>query len=111
MATKTWLIEQLTCTPKQDSTDCTVFNIAWRLNGELDTHFATVYGSLGVSYAEGDPYTPFADLTKDQVIGWVKTALGEEGVAAYETSIDKQIADQINPPTLTPVLPWNVTQV
>jgi hypothetical protein len=32
--------------------------------------------------------------------------LGDEHVAAVYTSIDSQIESQINPPIVTPTLPW-----
>jgi hypothetical protein len=52
------------------------------------------------------PFTPYADLTEAQVIGWVQDAMGEEVVAGYEANVAQQIADQINPPVVTPPLPW-----
>ena len=52
------------------------------------------------------PFTPYADLTEAQVIGWVQGAMGAEQVAAYEANVAQQIADQINPPVVTPPLPW-----
>jgi len=46
------------------------------------------------------------DLTEEQVIGWVQAAMGAEQVAALEANVAKQIEDQINPPVVTPPLPW-----
>ena len=111
MTTKTWLIEQLTCTPQLDTGEAIVFNVAWRLNGEFGTHTATCYGTTAVNYVPDTPYTPFAELTSDQVINWVKNVLGEETVVSYEDNIDRQIQDQINPPVITPQLPWTVVPI
>jgi hypothetical protein len=58
-------------------------------------------------FKEGSTFTPYANLTEAQVIGWVKNALGEESVTGYETKVAQQIADQINPPVVTPQLPWS----
>ena len=33
-------------------------------------------------------------------------ALGPEQVTAYEANVAQQIADQANPPVVTPPLPW-----
>ena len=52
-------------------------------------------------------YVPYADLTEELVIGWVQDAMGEDGVVATEASVETQIENQINPPIITPPLPWS----
>jgi hypothetical protein len=37
----------------------------------------------------------------------VQDALGEEQVASYEANVAQQIENQINPPVVTPPLPWS----
>ena len=54
-----------------------------------------------------NPDTRIKDLTEAEVVGWVQAALGEEGTAAVYTSIDTQIQNQIDPPIITPPLPWS----
>ena len=39
-------------------------------------------------------------------MGWVHEAMGEEQVAAYEANVEQQIANDKNPPVVTPPLPW-----
>lgn len=107
----TWIIEQLSCYPEVDNYQDVVFCAAWRVNGEQTdndkTYTATVYGTQSLSpYTEGQPFTPYADLTQDQVIGWVQDAMGAEQVAAIEANIAQQIQDQITPKVVTPPLPW-----
>lgn len=105
--TNTWTIAQLDCYPEYDGETGVVFTAHWRLTGVDGEHTGSVYGTVGLTLDPEAPFTPYADLTQDQVVGWVKDALGEEQVAAYEANIDKQIADQINPPVVTPALPWS----
>ena len=38
----------------------------------------------------------------------VKDAMGAETVAAHEAAVAQQIADQKNPPVVSPKLPWTV---
>jgi hypothetical protein len=83
MTTKTWVIEQMTAYPQASGQTDVVFQVAWRLNGVSGTYNATCYGTVGVTYIAGAPYTPYANLTQDQVIGWVKSALGVYQVEAY----------------------------
>lgn len=108
MATEyTWVIAALECYPEHEGHSDVVFTAHWRLTGVDGEYTAGVYGSVGLTLDPDAPFTPFADLTQDQVVGWVKDALGEEQVAAYKANIDKQIADQANPPVVRPTLPWN----
>jgi hypothetical protein len=94
------------CYPELDGDTDVVFTVHWTLNGTDGAYAGSVYGSVGVTLDEGGTFTPYASLTEAQVIGWVKDALGEEQVAAYEASVAQQIADQANPPVVNPPLPW-----
>lgn len=108
MATEyTWTIAQLDCYPEYEGNTDVVATAHWRLTGVDGEHTGSVYGTVGLTLGPDAPFTPFADLTEAQVVGWVKDALGEETVAAHEANIDKQIADQANPPVVRPTLPWN----
>lgn len=101
-----WVIEQMSCYPEYEGEQDVVFTVCWRLNGNEGDYNGTVYGSVGVTYEAGSPFTPYADLTQDQVVGWVKAALGDEQVAAYEANVAGQIENQKNPPVVNPPLPW-----
>lgn len=105
--TNTWTVVQMDCYPEYDNHVDVVFAVHWTLSGTDGTYTGGVYGSVGVTIDEGATYTPYADLTEAQVIGWVQDALGEEQVAAYEASVAQQIADQADPPVVTPPLPWS----
>lgn len=66
-----------------------------------DTAFFTVH-------SDQPDFIPYADLTNDIVVGWIQASLGVDGVANYESTLQSQIDNQINPPvypTPTP-LPW-----
>lgn len=104
--TNTWNIQQLDCYPELDGDTDVVFTVHWQLNGTDGTYNGSVYGSVGVTLDEGSAFTPYDQLTQAQVIGWVKDALGEEAVTGYEANVAQQIADQINPPVVSPALPW-----
>jgi hypothetical protein len=92
--------------PELDGETDVVFTVHWTLTGTDGTYVGSVYGSVGVSLDEGATFTPYEDLTLAQVVGWVQDALGEEQVASYEANVAQQIANQINPPVVSPPLPW-----
>jgi hypothetical protein len=51
-----------------------------------------------VSFPKGDDsMAPYASLTEATVIGWVKSSLGAEGVAAVDAALAAQIAEQKAP--------------
>jgi hypothetical protein len=108
MTTITWLIEQMSCIPQEEGQTDVVISVAWRVNGTDGTYSATVYGSQTLNpYTPKSPFTPYADLTQEQVIGWVQDVMGEEQVAKIIANIEQQIENQVNPPIVTPPLPWS----
>lgn len=104
--TNTWSVVQMDCYPQADGETDVVFTVHWTLTGTDGTYTGSVYGSQAVTVDPAAPFTPYADLTQDQVIGWVQDAMGPEQVTAYEDNVAAQIANQINPPVVTPPLPW-----
>lgn len=104
--TNVWNVTQLDCYPELDNDQDVVFTVHWTLTGTQDDYVGSVYGTVGVTLDPESPFTPYADLTLEQCVGWVQDALGAEGVASAEANVAQQIADQINPPVVSPKLPW-----
>jgi hypothetical protein len=105
--TNTWSVLSMDCYPEYEGETDVVFTCHWVLSGTDGTYNGGVYGSVGVTLDPDAPFTPYADLTEAQVIGWVQAVLGEEQVASYEANVAQQIENQINPPIVTPPLPWS----
>lgn len=101
--TITWVIEWMNVKPTEGSLTDVVITAGWRCNGVDGTYAATVYGTASFPQP-GDPFTPYADLTEQQVLGWC-WANGVDKTAT-EANIQTQIDNQINPPVVTPPLPW-----
>jgi len=106
--TNTWNVVQMDAYPEYEGEPDVVFTVHWTLTGTDGTYVGSVYGSQGITPTEGSTFTPYADLTEAQVIGWVQDAMGAEQVATYEANVAQQIEDQIDPPVVTPPLPWSV---
>ena len=83
------------------TSDGFVVTVHYTVNAVDGEFTASTYGTVGYTQ-EDKSYTPFADLTKEQVIGWVKDSLGQETV---ETALTAQIEAQKNPVQETG-LPW-----
>lgn len=100
-----WEISQLNCYPQADGQTDVVFTVHWTCAGTDGTYNASVYNTQAVTYTAGSPYTPYADLTQDQVLGWI-WASGVDKTAT-EVAVGQMIKNQINPPVVTPPLPWS----
>ena len=64
-------------------------------------HAASTYGTVGYTQEPGN-YTPFEQLTKEQVVGWVQESLGKDEV---EAGLAAQI-DALKNPVSESGLPW-----
>jgi hypothetical protein len=93
----TWKIAQL----ERETDDGYVFTAHYTVDANDGTYSAGAYGSLGLERPEGE-MVPFADLTEEIVIGWVKDILNVEEVeASLQTQLDEKHA-----PTAVVGLPW-----
>lgn len=109
-ATITWVIEYMQASTQViNGHSEVVLTAGWRCNGAETandiSYTATIYGTA--SFPEpsaGGTFTPYADLTQEQVLGWC----WENGVdkTATEASIQSTIDQKINPPVIQPPLPW-----
>jgi hypothetical protein len=104
--TYTWLISALECYPEQDGKEDVVFTVHWRRQATDGTYNAGIYGAQPVTLDPEAPFTPYAALTEELVIGWLEDAFGPELLSAQVEALDQQIANQINPPVVSPPLPW-----
>jgi len=94
--TTTYTINQLDRNTSDNFVTTVHYNVT-KVDGEFS---ASTYGT--VSFEAGTPTTPYASLTKAQVIEWVKDKLGE---ATVEASLTAQIEAKKNPTTATG-MPW-----
>jgi hypothetical protein len=104
--TYTWNINAMDAYPTSAGQTDVVFTVHWTLVGTDGTHTASVYGTVGVTYEAGSPFTEYSKLTLEQVTGWIINSLGEEKVTELEANVSNQIANLINPPVISPSLPW-----
>jgi len=106
----TWKVEQLDCYPTAESQNNVVFAVHWRINATDGTHNVTSCGVQLLTYTAENPFIPFEQLTEEIIIKWVQSALGNEQVTSTQINLDTQISNLVNPPTISPKLPWLVTQ-
>lgn len=98
--TFTWNIAQL----ERETADGYVYTVHYTVDAKDDAYSAGAYGSIGLERPEGE-LIPYADLTPQIVIGWVKDNLTAEKVAEVEAALQAQLDEQHAPSKATG-LPW-----
>jgi len=97
--TFTWGIANL----ERETADGFVMTAHWSLSAEDGTYSSGAYGSLG--FERPDKLIPYADLTEQMVIGWVKDAFGAEKVTEIEAALQAQLDEQRHPSKASG-MPW-----
>jgi hypothetical protein len=98
--TFTWAIANL----ERETADGFVFTAHYTVAANNDAYSSSAYGSIG--FQRPDNLIPFADLTEETVISWVKEALGgDEKVGEIEAALQSQIDEQ-HAPTKAAGVPW-----
>lgn len=102
-ATFTWSVVSMECRSQEGGNTDVVFSIRWACKGAQSSQTALIDGTTEVPSPTGS-FTPYADLTQDQVLSWVWA----DGVdkAEIEAQVQEQIDLQINPVVVSPPLPW-----
>ena len=107
MATEiTWLVGQLDCVPQTAEGADFVVTVHWSCNGVDGDYSGSVYSTCSFSVVQGQTFTPYEDLTQDQVLGWIWSNGVDKDSA--EAAVEQQIENQKNPPIVSPPLPWSV---
>jgi len=102
--TPVWIVEWMQTTPTSANPSEAVLQVGWRCNGQDGDYSGSVYSTCTLPAANPANFTPYADLTQDQVLGWIWA----NGVnqSATEAAVAQQIEMQKNPPTIQPPPPW-----
>jgi hypothetical protein len=99
--TFTWSINTL----ERETNDGFVFTAHYNVNADDGTYSSGAYGSIG--FQRPNNLIPYNQLTEEEVIGWVKEALGgDQKVSEIEIALQEQIDNQRAPKTAAGV-PWS----
>ena len=79
-----------------------VTTVHYTVTAKDDVYGSSAYGSIGL---DGEVTTPFADLTEEQCVNWVKDSLGEEKVESILAALQAQLDEQAAP-TKASGVPW-----
>lgn len=99
--TFTWKIANM----EHYTSDGVVFQVHYTIDANDGTYSSSAYGSVGLEKPQPDSMIPYADLTEEIVVGWVKDHFGAEKVGEIESALQQQLNQQ-HAPTTAPGLPW-----
>ncbi len=99
-----WVISQLDSIPSLDGMDKVISTIHYRAQKQDEGFTADTYGALAVDAPHEASFTPYDEVTKEMVEGWLEAGLDCE---AIEANLDAQIENFLNPPIVAYPLPWN----
>jgi len=104
-ATITWTVTEMNCYPTAEGQPNVVFEVYWICSGVQDTYsnFVAAVSACNIPLSTTS-FTPYADLTQAQVLGWI-WANGVDQ-SAVELQVQALIDVQINPPVVILPLPW-----
>lgn len=104
MTSFTTTIKAMYTLPQVEGQTDVVVNAMWEVAGVQDTYTASIGGNSQFTIAQGSGFTPYADLTQAQVIGWIP----EDQIASAQACVQGQIDSMITPPVSpsSQALPW-----
>ncbi len=103
-----WTISNLESYINYQGHDDVVFQVFWVLiaseeaNGK--TYTVRTSDITKLTLGNLNPFTPFDQLTKEQVVGWVTNTINYPALTA---DLYQNLQQQINPTTIVQAPPWN----
>jgi hypothetical protein len=103
-----FVISQLDSIPTLNGMEKVISTIHWRAQKThqvdgTDVFTADTYGALSVGAPHEASFTPYEEVTKEMVEGWLTAGLDCE---AIEANLDAQIQNFLTPPIVAYALPW-----
>ena len=106
--TKTWSIVSMAARPSVDGMQDVLSVVDWKLVVSADTGEQVEHSGssrLGLPTADGI-FVDYNTLTEEQVVEWVKEAVGLRVVEKLEATLTSMLFDQLYPITRVNTLPW-----
>ena len=96
--TYTWKIYAVGRNTTVGDLENVVKTVKWELIGTSDAgHVGRFHGNSTLIFNPENDFTPFEQLTEEQIISWVESHLDETEMAAYKRAVDLEIDSQAEP--------------
>jgi hypothetical protein len=91
---------------ERHTSDGAIFTVHYTIAASNGIYSSSAYGSVGLEQPDPATMIPYADLTKEVVLGWVQDKLGgPEKITEIENALQAQIDEQ-QAPTKAAGVPW-----
>lgn len=100
-----WTIVSMAVKTQEAGLSDVVYIVNWLAEDSDGINEARNGGDIELPAPEG-AFTPYDQLTEQQVLGWVWTTMGDEARFALEADLNAQIVYMQQPPVVSPPLPW-----
>ena len=105
MTTFTTTITSMYTLPQVEGETDVVVTAMWQVTGVDGDYTANIGGSTQFTLSPDSPsFTPYADLTEAQVIGWIPESQITSAQACVQGQIDSMITPPVSPSSQA--LPW-----
>ena len=105
MINYTWTFSSFDCKLDENGLNKVVTAVHWRYRGTDEEGItAETYGAQSVGEPNPDAFTPYPNLLKEQVIGWMESQIDMD---VLNEKITSQISLIKNPIQVTLTAPWD----
>lgn len=97
-----WKINNLENIPSQSGQENVVCKINWSCSAVENSKAVQAQGTVKLTYAEGDSFIAYDDLTEAKIWEWVYAHIDKSDT---EASLQTKLDENLNKPVVSP-LPW-----
>jgi hypothetical protein len=106
-----WSVNQIDCKPQENQFSDVAVSVHWQLTATEGTYTSYVVGAVNLDAYDGkNAFIEYKNLTKEIVLGWVQSKLGENEIVNLKDYLSGLIQNQKIPQIVTHSLPWVVAQ-
>jgi hypothetical protein len=105
MTTFATTVIQMSTLPQVDGKTDVVVNVNYLITGVNGAYTANISFGQQFTIQQGEAFTPYAQLTQAQVVGWADP----QTVSNMQSCVQGQINSMVNPPVspTSQALPWS----
>jgi hypothetical protein len=96
--------------PKEGELTDVVITVHWRRSAttvvDEKEYYTDIYGAQSFTQTESENFTPYDELTYEQVCGWLEESMN---MTMIDTPLYNQLNLIVNPPLIVLPLPWETT--
>jgi len=106
--TYSFKITNIYCYPTYQAVENLAFAVLWEYTGVYEKYSSYVSGNTNIPYDPSAEYTPYRNLTEQEVISWIEQFTEESILQDARQLIEMRILEMSLPPlVINPKLPWD----